>query len=89
MFEQSHLSQENAEQTSLPLVGPFERWSADFIQMTESHSHRYRWILTLINHCTSWPIAIPMRDATASAIADALLEHVITPFGLPPEFLTD
>jgi transposase InsO family protein len=89
MFERSHLSQENAEQTSLPLVGPFKRWSADFIQMPESHTNKYQWILTLIDHCTSWRIAVTMRDATASAIADALLEHVITPFGLPREFLTD
>jgi hypothetical protein len=57
--------------------------------MPESHANKYRWMLTLIDHCTLWPIAVPMRDATASAIADALLEHVITPFGLPCEFLTD
>ncbi|PLW40770.1 hypothetical protein PCANC_13537 [Puccinia coronata f. sp. avenae] len=49
----------------LPAVGPFERWSADFI------------------------MAIPMKEATASAIADALLQHVIIPFGTPHEFLTD
>jgi hypothetical protein len=30
-----------------------------------------------------------MQKATASAISEALLEHVITPFGLPREFLTD
>jgi transposase InsO family protein len=30
-----------------------------------------------------------MQKATASAIANALLEHVITPFGLPRKFLTD
>jgi transposase InsO family protein len=30
-----------------------------------------------------------LTDATASAIADSLLEHIINPFGLPWEFLTD
>jgi transposase InsO family protein len=89
IFECSHLSQENAEQASLPLVGPSKQWSADFIQMPESHVNKFCWILTLIDHCTSWPIAVPMRNATASAIADALLEHVITLFGLLCEFLTD
>jgi transposase InsO family protein len=89
MFERSHLSQENAEQSALPLVGPFECWSVDFIQMPESSFHKYCWILTIIDHCTSWPIAVTMQDATALAIADSLLEHVITPFGLPWEFLTN
>jgi hypothetical protein len=30
-----------------------------------------------------------MKDAMAAAIAEALLEHVITPFGLPKGLLTD
>jgi transposase InsO family protein len=89
VFERSRDSQETSTQVPLPLVGPFERWSADFIQLTESRVNKYRWILTIIDHCTLWPITIPMRDATATNIAEALLEHVIAPFGLPREFLTD
>jgi hypothetical protein len=30
-----------------------------------------------------------MKEATSAAIADALLEHFITPFGLPKELLMD
>jgi hypothetical protein len=57
--------------------------------MPKSYKLKYLWILTIIDHCTSWPVAIPMKDATAAAIAEALFEHVITPFGLPKELLTD
>jgi hypothetical protein len=71
------------EQVPLPAVGTFKRWSADFISMPESNPSGFKWILTVINHCTSWPIAVLMKDTTASAIADGLLHHVIIPFGIP------
>jgi hypothetical protein len=57
--------------------------------MPESYKSKYKWILTVIDHCTLWPVAVQMIEATAVSIADALLEHVITPFGLPKEVLTD
>jgi transposase InsO family protein len=57
--------------------------------MPKSYKSKYKWILTVIDHCTLWPVAVPMREATSAAIAEALLEHVITPFGLPKELLTD
>jgi transposase InsO family protein len=88
-FERPRHSQQTSEQVPLPAVGPFERWSADFISMPESSPSGFKWILTVIDHCTSWPIAVPMKEATASAIADVLLQHVIIPFGTPREFLTD
>jgi transposase InsO family protein len=87
--KRSHSTQETGKQVPLPVVGPFERWAADFISMPESYKSKYKWILTVIDHCTSWPVAVPMVEATAANIADALLEHVITPFGLPKELLTD
>jgi transposase InsO family protein len=89
IHERSHPGQETGVQVPLPAVGPFERWAADFISMPESYQSKYRWILTIIDHCTSWPVAVPMKEATAGAISDALLEHVITPFGVPKELLTD
>jgi transposase InsO family protein len=89
VHERPHDKQETWQQVPLPLVGPFERWSADFISMTESKKHGWKWILTLIDHCTGWPIAVPMKEATSTNIAEVILRDVITPFGLPREFLTD
>ncbi|KAI7934843.1 hypothetical protein MJO29_016106 [Puccinia striiformis f. sp. tritici] len=89
IHERPHPNQETAVQRPLPLVGPFERWAADFISMPESRLNKYKWILTIIDHCTSWPIAIPMKDASSANIARVILDEVITPFGLPLEFLTD
>ncbi|KAI7944413.1 hypothetical protein MJO28_010108 [Puccinia striiformis f. sp. tritici] len=87
--ERPHDKQETGQQIPLPLVGPFERWSADFMSMPESVPSKFIWILTVIDHCTGWPIAIPMKEATSANIASVGLNEVITPFGLPKEFLTD
>jgi hypothetical protein len=57
--------------------------------MPASYENGYRWILTVIDHCTSWPIAVPLKEATAAELAQAIFDHVVTPFGVPKEFLTD
>ena len=49
----------------------------------------YKWILTAIDHCTSWPVAVPLREASAAEVAEVILEQVVLPFGAPREFLTD
>lgn len=57
--------------------------------MPESHKHGYNWILPPIDHCTLWPIVIPLVKAAVADIAQAVFDHIVTPFGLPKEFLTD
>ncbi|POW14066.1 hypothetical protein PSHT_07517 [Puccinia striiformis] len=89
IHERSHPFQETSKQIPLPAVGPFERWSSDFITMPESHKSGYKWILTAIDHCTSWPVVVPMKVASAAAIAQAVFDHIVMPFGRPREFLTD
>jgi hypothetical protein len=64
-------------------VEPFEQWSLDLIQMPESRPGKFKWILTAIDHCTSWPVAIPLKEATAAELAKAIFEHVVCPFGAP------
>jgi hypothetical protein len=36
-----------------------------------------------------WPVAVPLKEAKAANLAEAIFEHVVTPFGAPKEFLTD
>ncbi|KAI7933772.1 hypothetical protein MJO29_016727 [Puccinia striiformis f. sp. tritici] len=87
--ERPHSNQETGLQKPLPAVLPFERWSSDLIQMPESCKGKFKWILTAIDHCTSWPVAVPLQNATAAELAQAIFDQIITPFGVPKEFLTD
>jgi hypothetical protein len=62
LHERPHENQETGPQRPLLAVGPFERWSSDLIQMPKSYKNGYNWILTVMDHCTSWPIAVPLKE---------------------------
>jgi hypothetical protein len=89
IHERPHADQQTGLQKPLPAVGPFERWSSDLVQMPESYKGKYKWILTAIDHCTSWPVAVPLKAATAAELAEAIFDQIVVPFGAPKEFLTD
>jgi hypothetical protein len=89
VHERPHKHQETGFQKPLPVVGPFERWPSDLVQMPESYKAKFKWILAIVDHCTSWPIAVPLKEATAAKLAQAIFDQVLTPFGVPREFLTD
>ena len=48
-----------------------------------------KWILTITDHFTRWPIAVAIPDKQASTVAKALYEHLITEHGTPRKILTD
>ena len=45
-------------------------------------SEEYRYILTTIDMCTRFPEAVPLKDISASTVAEALLE-IFSRVGLP------
>jgi hypothetical protein len=57
--------------------------------MPKSYKSKFRWILTAVDHCTLWPVAVPLKDTTAAALAEAIFDHIIIPFGAPRELLTN
>lgn len=73
----------------LPLVGPFQRWSMDFIGRLPLSSNGNRWIITAIDHGTRWPVARAVPEATTLEVAKFLYETILTCFGCPVEVLTD
>ena len=68
---------------------PFERWSLDFIGICPETKSKNRWIIVGIDHCTKWPIARAVKEATAESVSKFIYEEIFLPFGSPREILTD
>ncbi|UYV82468.1 hypothetical protein LAZ67_21002318 [Cordylochernes scorpioides] len=68
---------------------PFEHLALDFIGPLEKTSRGHSSILTIVDLFTKFPILIPTRDQCASTVVKALLESVITIFGIPKTILSD
>lgn len=52
-------------------------------------SNDYRYCITIIDRCTSWPEAVPVREITAEVVARALYENWIVRYGCPLRISTD
>ena len=49
----------------------------------------YKWILTIVDQFSRWPIAVPIRSKSSSDIANAVFTHLVTHHGAPKVVLSD
>ncbi|OMH83944.1 Retrovirus-related Pol polyprotein from transposon [Zancudomyces culisetae] len=71
-------------------VKPFEIFGMDAIgpinPISESGN---RYILTAIDYCTKWPIAIPVENLLSETIVDFIINNIVTYYGVPQKIITD
>ena len=67
---------------------PFKRVAVDIVGPLQRTKHGNKYILTMMDFCTRYPEAVPLRRIDASTVADALCE-IFTRLGLPEEILSD
>ena len=48
-----------------------------------------KWILTMSDRFTRWPIAVPLRDTKARSVCDALFASLLAVHGCPLRILSD
>ena len=75
---------------SVPLIGtPFDRVAIDLVgPFTPASDEGHRYILTLIDIATRFPEAVPLKDITSVAVAEALFQ-IFSRMGFPKEILSD
>ncbi len=64
-----------APNLSMPIVGePFEKVYIDIVgEIHPASAEGHRWILTLVDNCTRFPVAIPMKRIDSISIAEELV----------------
>ncbi|GFW27600.1 retrovirus-related Pol polyprotein from transposon 412 [Trichonephila clavipes] len=67
------------EIVTLDLLGPYPA----------SRPERYRFVLVITDHFTRWSELIPLRKASAQAIANAFFENYISRYGVPISLISD
>ena len=75
---------------SMPLIAtPFDRIAVDIVGPLSPVSEQgHRYILSVIDVATRYPEAIPLKDISSVAVAEALFS-IFTRLGFPKEILSD
>lgn len=85
----NRFNQEELHPLPVGFIRPFSRWSIDFVGPLPRTERGNQWLLVAVDHCTKWPIAQAVPNATANCVSNFIENLIITQFGLPDEVLTD
>ena len=74
---------------NMKVPGAFERVSVDVLGPLPTTVSGCRYVLCFTDHCTRWPILVPMKAIDASSIARVFFDYVICEHGCPNTLLSD
>ena len=79
---------------TVPPIGEFEIPNKRFEHIimdlvTLPPSNDFRYLLTMVDRFTQWPIAVPLADMTTESVVDAFMHGWIQTFGVPSTITSD
>jgi hypothetical protein len=74
---------------TMKVPGAFERVSVDLLGPLPTTTSGNRHVLCFTDHCTRWPILIPLKVTDSATIARAFFDHIICNHGCPQTLLSD
>uniref|UniRef100_A0A1B0DGB3 RNA-directed DNA polymerase n=1 Tax=Phlebotomus papatasi TaxID=29031 RepID=A0A1B0DGB3_PHLPP len=68
---------------------PFERLATDILGPLPVTARGNRYVILFVDYFTKWPEAAAIPDQSAQTVAEALIEQVVSRFGVPREVHSD
>ena len=65
----------------------FEHLNLDLVTLTPSN--RFKYLLTIVDRFSRWPVAIPIKDIAVDSVVDAFAHGWVANFGVPSSITTD
>ncbi|GBP49334.1 Retrovirus-related Pol polyprotein from transposon 412 [Eumeta japonica] len=78
--------------SDLGRFSPSERFGhihVDIVGPLPTTADDYKYLLTIIDRCTGWPEAFPMKDISADSVAKVVFEGWIARYGCPSKLISD
>ena len=85
----SHRHKVIAPLMTMKVPDAFERVSVDVLGPLSITTSGNRYVLCFTDHCTRWPILVPLKSTDAPTVARAFFDHVICQHGCPKYLLSD
>ena len=73
---------------NLNTTRPFQVVGFDIVKLTKSESGN-QYLLTMIDHFSRYPLAVPIPNRKMETVVQALHSHLICVFGMPSALLSD
>jgi hypothetical protein len=75
--------------TPITITGVCDRLGIDLIGGLPKTKRGNKWIITMVDPFSKYPVAVPLRNKTKSEVTRAYWEHWVTQFGPPKVIITD
>nr|CAD2200431.1 unnamed protein product [Meloidogyne enterolobii] len=83
-----HLSREEIYPIE-PASRPFDRINIDLLGPIQKSLRGHQYIFVAVDSFSKWAMAVPIRNQTASTIADIFFKEIVCRFGIPSLIITD
>jgi len=72
-----------------PVEDVMSRWHMDILSGLPTTKDKYKHILLVVDSCSKWCEAFPLRTQEATEVASVLYKEIFTRFGAPRTLITD